>query len=82
MLGQNVAEETADLACKLFVFHAPHDSIVHASNADVIVSRASTEAAAEKIILDEEATHLFENRNDDAVFVAETIMQWCRMHLK
>jgi putative redox protein len=82
MLGQNVAEDTADLACKLFVFHAPHDSIVHASNADIISSRASAAAAAEKIILDEEATHLFENRNDDAVFVAETIMQWCRMHLR
>lgn len=82
MLSQSVAADTADLVCKLFVFHAPHDSIVHAGNADIIVSRAGSAAEAEKIILDEEATHLFENRNDDAVFVAETIMQWCRMHLK
>ena len=81
MLGQNVAEDTASLDCKLMVFHAPHDSIVHVSNADVITSRAGTAADAEKIILSDEATHLFENRNDDALFVAETIMQWCRMHL-
>lgn len=81
MLDQHVAEDTAALACKLFVFHAPHDRIVHVGNADVIVSRASAAAAAEKIILGEETTHLFENRNDDAVFVAETIMQWCRLHL-
>jgi len=81
MLTQNVAADTKDLVCKLFVFHAPHDNIVHISNADVITSRAGTAAEAEKVVLDKEATHLFENRNDDAVFVAETIMQWCRMHL-
>jgi len=81
MLSQNVAADTAALDCKLLVFHAPHDSIVHAGNADVIVSRASAAAEAEKILLDDDATHLFENRNDDAVFVAETILQWCRLHL-
>lgn len=82
MLGQNVAEDTAALACKLLVFHAPHDSIVHYSNAGVIVDRASAQSDAELVTLSDEATHLFENRNDDALFVAETIMQWCRMHLK
>lgn len=82
MLRQNVAEDTATLSCKLLVFHAPHDKIVHYSNARVIVDRASDDSVAELVTLSDDATHLFENRNDDALFVAETIMQWCRTHLK
>jgi hypothetical protein len=55
---------------------------VHFDNAHKIASRAPEAASAELITLDEEATHLFENRKDDALFVAETLMQWCRMHLQ
>jgi len=82
MLAQETATDTARMDRKLFVFHAPHDAIVHFDNAHKIISRAPQTANAELITLDEEATHLFENRSEDALFVAETLMQWCRMHLK
>lgn len=81
MLSQRVAEDTAALKQKLMVFHAPHDRIVSYDNAETIVARAAKEAEAELIRLDDDATHLFENRADDALLVAETIMLWCRQHL-
>lgn len=80
MLSQSVIEDTAALDRKLMVFHAPHDRIVSYDNAETIVSRAKN-ADAELIRLDDDATHLFENRSDDALFVAETLMLWCRRHL-
>lgn len=80
MLSQTVAEDTAALRRKLMVFHAPHDRIVSFENAETITARAEN-AQAELIRLDDDATHLFENRADDALFVAETIMLWCRQHL-
>ncbi|MFN7114725.1 MAG: alpha/beta hydrolase [Alphaproteobacteria bacterium] len=80
MLAQTVAEDTAGLDRKLMVFHAPHDRIVSYDNAETITARAA-HADAELIRLDDAATHLFENRGDDALFVAETIMLWCRRHL-
>ena len=82
MLSQSTADDTTKIDRKLFVFHAPHDAIVHFDNAHKITSRAPEGAGAELITLDEEATHLFENRKEDALFVAETLMQWCRMHLQ
>lgn len=81
MLSQDVAGDTAQMTQKLMVFHAPHDRIVSYDNAETIVSRANAAADAELIRLDDEATHLFENRGDDALFVAETIMLWCRQHI-
>ncbi len=80
MTSQHVPEDTALLKCKLFVFHAPFDSIVSFENAEAIVSRATCDR--ELITLDDEATHLFDNRKDDAIFVAETLMEWFRVHLK
>lgn len=80
MLSQNVAEDTAALTRKLMVFHAPNDRIVSYDNAETIIARA-TSAAAELIRLDDAATHLFENRADDAQQVAQTILQWCRQNL-
>lgn len=71
MLAQNVAADTAALACKLLVFHAPHDDIVSFDNAQEIYDRANGEK--EFISLDPAATHLFEKRKEDAVFIAETI---------
>lgn len=70
MLEQTTAEDTAALKAKLLVFHAPHDNIVLYRNAEIIASRAKN---AELITLDEAATHLFEKRDDDAVFIAENI---------
>jgi len=80
MLSQPVIEDTAVLDRKLMVFHAPHDRIVSYDNAETIVARAPA-ADAELIRLDDDATHLFENRAEDALFVAETLMLWCRRHL-
>lgn len=80
MTSQHVPEDTAKLDRKLFVFHAPHDSIVSFGNAQAIYDRATCDR--ELVTLDENATHLFENRKDDAQFVAETLMDWFRLHLR
>ncbi|HYD16897.1 MAG TPA: alpha/beta hydrolase [Patescibacteria group bacterium] len=75
MLGQEVAAKTAALDKKLFIFHAPQDNIVTVDNAREIYERAS-KADRELIILDEMATHLFENRREDAERVADTLLRW------
>ncbi len=80
MLSQTVAEDTAALACKLMVFHAPNDRIVSYDNAEKIARRA-VNADADLYRLDDAATHLFENRADDALQVANTILNWCRNNL-
>jgi pimeloyl-ACP methyl ester carboxylesterase len=72
MLSQSTAADTAALAQKLFVFHAPRDNIVAFENARVICGRARN---AELVALDEAATHLFEGRAEDAVFVARTLLE-------
>ncbi len=79
MQSQNVGLDTEKLDKKLFVFHAPHDSIVSFAEARLIYDRATCDK--ELVPLDEAATHLFENRKDDAVFVAETLLDWFRTHL-
>ena len=79
-LAQDTAADTAAVAQKLFVFHAPHDEIVSFQNAAAITERAGDNA--ELVPLDDAATHLFENRRDDAAFVADTLMEWFRVHLE
>ena len=79
MTSQNVPEATAALTKKLFVFHAPFDTIVGFDNAQAIYDRATCDK--EIITLDEQANHLFDNRKDDAIFIAETLMAWFRLHL-
>lgn len=81
MLAQKVAEDTAAIDKKLFVFHAPHDSIVTADNARDIYDRAA-KADRQLVMLDPAATHLFENRKEDAAFVADTLLDWFRTRLK
>lgn len=81
MMGQDVPGDTAKLDKKLFVFHAPQDNIVSYANAEEIIARA-TRGDKELVTLDEQATHLFDNRRDDAVYVAETLMDWFRTHLR
>lgn len=81
LLKQKTAEETAAITKKMFIFHAPHDSIVSRDEAEIIHDRA-TLSDRELILLDDAATHLFETRKDDAVFVAETLLDWFRTHLK
>lgn len=76
MEKQTVAEDTAALRQKAFIFHAPNDRIVHADSAARIAARAGDRATV--VMLDDDATHLFENRNDDALQVAETIAGWLR----
>jgi putative redox protein len=80
MESQDVPAETAKLDRRLFVFHAPHDAIVSFENAEAIYARAVGDR--ELVTLDDQATHLFENRQEDAVFIAETLMEWFRVHLK
>jgi len=80
MRAQNTAADTAALKPKLFIFHAPHDNIVAFDNAEKIAARVTGEY--ELIPLDANATHLFENRAEDALFVAETLLEWFRVHLK
>lgn len=80
MLAQKTAEDTARITQKLFIFHAPHDRIVSYDNAETMLSRA-TQSDAELIRLDDAATHLFENRADDALLVADTLLSWCRLHM-
>ena len=82
MLSYKVEEDTAQIDKKLFIFHAPHDNIVAFENADIIRARAVNARDPEIIRLDDDATHLFENRRDDAAFVAATLMEWFRVHLK
>lgn len=81
MLAQNVAADTAAINKKLFVFHAPNDNIVTADNAQDIYDRAIN-AERELVMLDPAATHLFENRKEDAAFVADTLLDWFRLYLK
>lgn len=80
LLAQTTAEDTAKIKQKLFIFHAPHDTIVSADEAKIIYGRATTDR--ELIMLDDAATHLFETRKDDAAFVAQTLLGWFRTHLK
>lgn len=71
--AQNTAEDTAALTQKLLIFHAPHDDIVSFKNAEIMKQRAGDKARL--IPLDPAATHLFERRGDDAVFVAKTLLE-------
>lgn len=75
MLSQDVAGDTARITQKLLVFHAPNDDIVTSSQAEDIIARATSSPGRKLFLLDEAATHLFEKRNDDAVFVAEKILE-------
>lgn len=74
MRGQNVPGDTAKLDKKLFVFHAPNDDIVNFAEARMIYDAATCDK--DLIPLDAGATHLFENRADDAQFVANTLLKW------
>jgi len=70
MLAQQVAAATENIKPQVFAFHAPNDNIVDFKEAEQIARNAPR---GELIRLAEEATHLFENRADDAEFVAEKI---------
>lgn len=75
MLAQDVPGDTSRIIQKLLIFHAPNDKIVSADQAEDIMSRAVSSPERKLVLMDEGATHLFEKRNDDAVFVAETILK-------
>lgn len=81
MTAERTLKDTAKLDKKLFIFHAPHDNIVSFESAQVIYDRAVA-ADREIVRLDDAATHLFENRKEDAEFVAETLLDWFRVHLR
>jgi putative redox protein len=74
LLAQHVAQDTAAFKGKLFIFHAQQDNIVHFDNAQAIFDRATCDK--ELIPLSGFATHLLEQGDEDARFVAETISVW------
>lgn len=73
MLAQQVPADTAAIRQKVFAFHAPNDGIVDFREAEQI---ARTAPNGTLVRLADEATHLFENRADDAEFVAQTLADW------
>lgn len=75
MLAHDVAADTAHITKKLLIFHAPNDDIVSVSQAQEIFDRATSAQEKQLILMDSAATHLFEKRNDDAVFMAEKILE-------
>lgn len=80
MESYSVTEATAGFARKLFIFHAPHDDIVSFRNAQIIYDRATCDK--ELITLNETATHLLEQGNEDADFIAEALRSWFDLHLQ
>jgi alpha/beta superfamily hydrolase len=74
METHDVAADTAKLGKRLMVFHAPNDEIVAYANAAAIMERAQ-HGTAELVTLSDEATHLFETRNEDALIVAQKLME-------
>jgi putative redox protein len=71
MTSQKIEQATSMMAAELLIFHAPNDAIVSVDNADRIAARRTGRTS--KILLDQEATHLFENRKEDADFIAAAI---------
>lgn len=82
MASYTIAETTAALHRKLFVFHAPHDDIVPHRHAQIIYDRAVNAEDRELITLRESATHLLERGGEDADFIAATLRQWFDLHLQ
>lgn len=78
MLSHDVGAATAAYNRKLFIFHAPHDEIVHFENARTIDGRATCDK--ELLPLSEGATHLLEQGTEDASFIADGIRNWFEMH--
>jgi putative redox protein len=68
----DVEADTANLPCKLVVFHAPNDATVDFSNAEEIFARARGDK--ELVSLSPTATHFLDNGSEDALMVAETIL--------
>lgn len=71
MQSQTTPHDTARHDRKLLVFHAPNDSVVGFGSAQKIHAVAGGEK--QLVTLDDSATHLFENRVDDAVFIADIL---------
>jgi putative redox protein len=80
MESYSMAAATAAFDRKLFIFHAPQDDIVSFRNAETIDSRATCDK--ELIPLGETATHLLEQGNNEADFIAETLRGWFDLHLQ
>lgn len=74
MRSHDLASDTAMLKQKLYIFHAPHDDIVKYSNAQIIHDRATSAKSREIITLDDNATHLFEKRSEDAERIADHLI--------
>lgn len=74
MRSQSTLADTAAYNRALMVFHAPNDDIVSFRKAEEIHAHATSAAHREIVKLDDEATHLFEKRADDAVYVGKTLI--------
>jgi putative redox protein len=80
MLSHDVAAATAEYDRKLFIFHAPQDATVSFENARILFDRATCDK--ELLPLGGSATHLLEQGNEDASYIAETIYNWFSTHLQ
>ncbi len=80
MESYSMAKAMAALNHRLFIFHAPHDAIVPFRNAQTIYDLAPCDK--ELVPLNDSATHLLEQGNDDANFIAETLLGWFDLHLQ
>jgi esterase/lipase len=80
MESYSMEKAMAALNRKLFIFHAPHDDIVPYRNAQLIYDRVHCDK--EFVPLHEVSTHLLEQGDKDAGFIAETLRGWFDLHLK
>jgi putative redox protein len=68
----DVEVDTANLPCKLVVFHAPNDTTVDFTNAEEIFARARGDK--ELVPLSPTATHFLDNGTEDAAMVVEVLL--------
>ena len=78
MLSHDVAAATARIDRQLFIFHAPHDEVVHFDNARTIYDRTS--CSRELVPLGASSTHLLEQGAADAGLMADILCEWFRLH--
>lgn len=72
MRDNGIEHLTANWKKPLYIFQAPNDDIVAAHNAETIYHRATCEKYL--ISLGKDATHLLDNRTEDAAHIAETLV--------
>tara|TARA_R110002049_G_scaffold13509_3_gene58709 strand:+ start:59819 stop:61036 length:1218 start_codon:yes stop_codon:yes gene_type:complete len=75
--AQNTEEKITNLRKALLVFHSPVDDVVSIDQAGIIFSKAKH---PKSFITLDNASHLLTN-NDDAAYVANTIVAWAQRYI-